>query len=243
MRFCVELLLEKNKINKDKNRIISYILKLLMEKESNETYRDLFTDNETSMKDLCFSMYMGRGVRFLRDEILIPSQKILMNFTTSDPAIGIGIYNSFIQNEGLEIPIENNLFTINRISLQKTRPITRKNVEFITKSPIVVREHYGDNKKTYYHDLDTKKGKEVFLRNLRYQVKDHFKEINEKDLGNIDIKIINNRIVNVKHYNIVIPSNIGEYRIYGEPYILRYLYLSGAGGRRTQGFGYIDIIE
>lgn len=243
MRFCIELLLDKDKINKDKNRIISYILKLLMEKESKKVYQDMFEKNKTKSKDLSFSMYMGQGVNFLRDKIEIPSRKVLVNFTTSDPVIGVGIYNSFIENEGLEIPIEDNLFTINRISLKKTRPIIRKNIRFTTKSPIVVREHDGDNTKTYYHDLSTRKGKDVFLRNLKYQIKDHFQDIGERDLRDLDIQVIKNKIVNVKHYNIVIPSNIGEYEICGKPYILKYLYLSGVGSRRTQGFGYIDIIE
>src|SRR5699024_3608428 len=108
MRLSVELLLGTDKINKDKNRLVMHIVKLLMEKESKYIFRELYERNPHNPKDLNFSMYLGKGVKFLRDEIVVPAQKILVNFSTSDPVIYISLYNSFIKYKGLEIPIENN---------------------------------------------------------------------------------------------------------------------------------------
>lgn len=243
MRLSVELLLQKNRIDKDKNRIILHIIKLLMEKESKETYRALYEDNKSSPKNINFSIYMGRGVKFLRDEIEIPSQKIIVNFSTYDPAIGIAIYNSFIKNLGLEIPIKNNLVTINEINLRTKRTITKDVERFKIQSPIVIREHKNDNKTTYYHDISDEKGQKIFLENLRYQIKDEFPDIKEKHLDEIDLNVIWSKLINVKHYGIVIPSNIGEIEIRARGYILEYLYLSGIGGRRSQGFGYVDLLD
>lgn len=243
MRISQELLLSKNRIDKDKNKIIMHIIKLLMEKESTGTFKELYEKNISNPKDLTFSMYLGKGVKFLRDEIEIPSQKIIVNFSTSDPVVGISLYNSFVKHKGLEIPIKNNTILINRINLVKSRPITKEKVRFITKSPLVVRSHNGNNKETYYHSLSKKNGQKVFLENLKHQIKDKYSDISKNDLEDIKLNILWNKDVKVKHYGIVISSNICEFEIEARTYILEEIYLNGAGGRKSQGFGYIDLVE
>ncbi len=243
MRLSVELLLENNKINKDKNRIVMHIVKLLMEKESKGIFRELYKDNISNPKDLSFSMYLGQGAKFLKDEIEIPSHKIIVNFTTSDSVIGISLYNSFVKYKGLEIPITDNLVLINRINIINPRPITDEKARFITKSPIVIRSHDGDNNKTFYNSLDNDEGKRIFLENIRYQLKDKFPNIKENDLNDININIIWNKDVKVKHYDIVILSNLCEFEIEAKTYILEELYLNGLGSRKSQGFGYLDLVE
>lgn len=243
MRISQELLLSGNKIDKDKNKIIMHITKLLMEKESKDTFKGLYEENINSPKDLTFSMYLGRDVKFLRDEIEIPSQKIIVNFSTSDPIIGITLFNSFIKHKGLEIPIKNNIILINRVDIIKPRPITMEKVRFITKSPIVVRSHNGNNEETYYNSLLEEGGQKVFLKNLKYQIKDKFPDINKTDLDDIKLNILWNKEVKVKHYGIIIPSNICEFEIEARMYILEEIYLNGIGGRKSQGFGYVDLVE
>lgn len=243
MRLSVEFSLSNDRIDKDKNRTVLHIVKLLMEKRSNDIYKELYVDNISSPKDLNFSMYMGRGVKFLKDEIEIPSKKIIVNFSTYNTIVGISLYNAFIEFEGLEIPIKNNIFTVNRVNLQKPKTITSDNIIFKTKSPIVVREHNHDNDNTYYHDISDEKGNEIFLQNLKYQIGYEFPDVNSKDLDDIKIDIHSNKLVKVKHYGIVIPSNICELEISTKSYILEYLYLNGIGSRRSQGFGYIDVMN
>lgn len=243
MRMNVELLLNNEKIDKDKNRIVMHIVKLLIEKENRELFLELYEKNKSKPKDLNFSMYLGQDAKFLRDEIEIPSQKIIVNFSTTDPVLGITIYNAFTKYKGLEIPIKDNTALINKVNIVKTRPITSEEARFITKSPIVVRFHDGDNEKTYYYSLLEENGKEVFLGNLKYQIKDKFPDMKEKDLDEIKINILWNKDVKIKHYGIVIPSNICEFEIKTKTYILEELYLNGIGARKSQGFGYVDLVE
>lgn len=243
MRLSVELLLNNNRIDKDKNRIVMHIVKLLMEKESEGIFKELYKENISDQKDLNFSMYLGQGVKFLREEIEIPSQKIIVNFSTSDPVVGISLYNSFVKYKGLEIPIKDNIVLINRVNIIKPRPITSEKARFITKAPIVIRSHSGDNKKTYYNSLSEENGEKIFLENIKHQLKDKFSDIKEKDLESIKINIIWNKDVSVKHYNIVILSNLCEFEIDAKTYILEELYMNGVGGRKSQGFGYLDLVE
>lgn len=243
MRMSVELLLDNNKIDKDKNRIVMHIIKLLIKKENNQIFSELYKESKGNPKDLNFSMYLGKDAKFLRNEIKIPAQKIVVNFSTKDPVLGVTMYNAFIKYKGLEIPIKDNTTLINKVNINKPRPITSEKARFITKAPIVVRFHDGDNEKTHYYSLTEEKGKELFLQNLKYQIKDKFPDMQEKDLNEIKINILWNKDVKVKHYGIVILSNLCEFEIEAKTYILEELYLNGLGARKSQGFGYVDLVE
>lgn len=243
MRMSVELLLNSDKIDKDKNRIVMHIIKLLIKKENKEIFIELYKEDKSNSKDLNFSMYLGSDAKFLRNEIKIPSQKIIINFSTTDPVLGITLYNAFTKYKGLEIPIKNNAVLINKVNITKTRPITSEKTIFITKSPIVVRFHDGDNEKTYYYSLLEDKGREVFLQNLKYQIEDKFSNVKKKDLDEIKINILWSKDVKVKHYGIVILSNLCEFELKAKTYILEELYLNGVGSRKSQGFGYVDLVE
>lgn len=242
MRMSVELLLNKSRIDKDKNKIIMHILKLLIGKEDREIFQKLYKEKVGNQKNLTFSMYLGQDAKFLREEIDIPSQKILVNFSTSDTVLGITIYNAFTKYRGLEIPVKNNVITINRVNIIEKGIITGEKARFITKSPIVVRAHDGDNERTYYHSLSEGSGEKILLKNLQYQIKDQFPGIKERDLEEVEINIIWNKDVKVKHYGIVILSNLCELEIRAKTYILEEIYLNGIGGRKSQGFGYLDLV-
>ena len=243
MRLSVELLLGNDKINKDKNRIVMHVLKLLIEKESKGIFNELYEGNISKPKDLNFAMYLGRDANFLRDKIVIPSKKIIVNFSTPDPVVGISIYNAFTKYRGLEIPIENNIILINKINIVRTRPITSEKVRFVTKSPIVIRSHDGDNKTTQYYGISDEYGQQLFLTNLKYQLQNKFSDVKQRDLDDIKVKIIWNKDVKVKHYGIVILANLCEFEIAARTYILEEIYLNGVGSRKSQGFGYIDLVE
>lgn len=240
MRFCVELLINNPIIPKEKNKMIMHIIKLLFENTNKSMYEKLYEKENNREKDFTFSTYLGKNVKFNKDTISIPDKKIILNFSTYNPKEGILFYNSFVQNIGLEIPIKKNLITINNIS-QGHMGYIEENTIFKTSSPIVVREHKNDNKKTWYHNLNTKEGYDIFINNLKWQLKSNLSSIKSEDIDEIDIDILSNKIVNIKHYGITIPSNLAIIKIRAKYYIIDYLYNSGIGSRRSQGFGYLDI--
>jgi len=240
MRFCVELLLNKPSISKEKNKMIMHIMKLLFENTNEDMYKELYEGEENKEKNFSFSSYLGRGVKFNKDDIYIPDQKIILNFSTYDTREGILFYNSFVKNLGLEIPVEKNLVTINSIK-EAPKGQIGENTIFTTGSPIVVRNHKGDNKKTWYYSLEDKEGYRVFMENLGFQLRSNLKGVKEEDIEEIRIRVLENKLVKVKHYGIVIPSNLGRLEISAKAYIVDYLYKAGIGSRRSQGFGYLNI--
>ncbi len=240
MRFCVELILENPYITKEKNKMIMHILKLLFEKTNSDYYMELYDEVENKEKNFTFSTYLGKGVKFNRDSIFIPDQKILLNFSTYDLSEGILFYNSFVTNLGLEIPVYRNTVTIN--SIKKGRMgLIEEDIILSTASPIIVREHSGDNEKTWYHDIGDDRGFEIFKENLNWQLVSNLKGVNKKDIKELRVKVLKNKIVNIKHYGIVIPANLAVLNISAKAYIIDYLYKAGIGSRRSQGFGYLNI--
>ena len=167
---------------------------------------------------------------------------MILNFSTHDVKDAIMFYNAFLQNKGLEYPIKNNTIKLNRISLNKEKTITSDEAIYKTLSPISVREHYGDNKKTWYHSLNDKKGQEIFMDNLKYQLKNEFGEERILDIEEIELEVLSNKEVKVKHYGIEVLGNISHLKIMAKPYILDYIYKAGIGSQRNAGFGMVDLV-
>lgn len=241
MRFNVELLLDHEIIPKDKNRVILSLIKHSFSSYDKDYYIELYKATPNKIKSFTFALYM-ENCRFLRDEIIIPEKKIILNFSTHDVRDGIMFYNAFLKNKGLEYPIKNNSIKVNRINLNKEKTIKENGAIYKTLSPISVREHFGDNKKTWYHSLNNTKGREVFIKNLKYQLIDEFGEDRILDIEEIEFEVLSNKEVKVKNYGIEVLGNIGYLKIKGKPYILDYLYKAGIGSQRSTGFGMVDLV-
>jgi CRISPR-associated endoribonuclease Cas6 len=240
MRFKVELILEDKAIPKDKNRIFLSLIKHNYMSYDKDYYEDLYEVNTNKRKKFTFSLYMANCV-FTRDEIIIPEKKIIMNFSTNDMRDGIIFYNSFLQNKNKVYPIKNNNLRINKIYLNNEKAIMDNQIEFVTMSPISIREHKGDNKKTWYHSLNNEKGKEILLNNLNHQLLNEFGESRILDFKEIEIDILTNKEVKVKNYDIEVLANICKLKVKAKPYILDYLYKAGIGSQRSSGFGMVDL--
>ncbi|MBU5439013.1 CRISPR-associated endoribonuclease Cas6 [Tissierella sp. MSJ-40] len=241
MRFNVELLLDKEAIPKDKNRIILSFFKHIYESYDKKYYDSLYLNEENKRKTFTFSLYMA-NCKFTREEIIIPDKKIILNFSTADMKDGIFFYNALLSNKGKKYEIKGNSLTVNRININKEKVITNDYAVYSSMSPIVVREHNGDNNKTWYYSLSEERGEEVFLKNLKYQLLDNFGEERRLDIEEIKFQVLKNKEVKVKNYGIEVLSNICMLKIQAKPYILDYLYKSGIGSKRSSGFGMVDLV-
>lgn len=242
MRLGVELTLDKETIPKDKNRIFISFLKNNLESYDCDYYNKLYNDEENRAKDFTFSLYMG-NCKFLREEILIPDKKIYFNFSTYSNKGGIMLYNSIVENKDKKFKIKNNEMKIKRINILKEKAIYCDEAIFKTLSPLVAREHDGDNKKTWYHSLNTDKGQVIFKENLIYQLIEFFGKDRINEFKDIKIQVSNNiKEVKVKNYGIEVLGNVGNIKIHAKPYILDYIYKSGIGSKRSGGFGMVDLV-
>ncbi len=241
MRYSVELVLENDSISKDKNRIILSLLKHNFSSYDKGYYQELYEESSNKVKPFTFSLYMG-DCKFLKEEITIPNKKIILNYSTNDFRNGIMFYNSMLQNKGKAYSIKNNTLKVNRINLLNEKTIMDDEAVFITMSPISVRDHNGDNKKTWYHTLNEEEGKKIFMKNLIFQLLDEFGDDRMLDFEEIEFKVLGNKEVKVKNYDIEVLGNICKLKIKAKPYILDYLYKAGIGSMRSSGFGMVNIV-
>lgn len=240
MRFSIETEVKEDKIPKDKNRAVMSLFKSIFESYDKNLYLELYDKDKTFRKDYSFSLYMPNS-KFLREEILVPDKKILINISTSDSRLGVLFYNAFLNSKGKPYKIKENEITVKNIRMVKEKDIFSESVILKTMSPIVVREHSGDNRLTWYHSLNEEKGRSIFVQNLKYQLLDRFGYEREVDIDNISVEILSNREVKVKHYGIEVLSNICILRIEAQPYILDYIYKAGLSSMKSAGFGLLDI--
>lgn len=234
MRIGIELKLDHELIDKDKNRIMLHLIKSVMWKTDKELYKQYYETN--SRKDFTFTTYLGRDVKFLRDYIHIPRRKINLNISAYDDGEMTRIYHCFNNAKNKVFIIHDNIVRVGDIKVMEEAEITGS-MTFRTLSPISVREHDGDNKNTWYHDIETEEGKLVFLRNLKYQIK---QEMNEE--LDIQINIKNNKIIKVKHYGIIIPANKCDIEMNGDKKQIEHLYKAGIGSNKSSGFGMLTAI-
>lgn len=241
MRYNVELILSNENITKDKNRIILSFLKHIYESYDKNYYKSLYKNEENKRKSFTFSVYMP-NCKFTREEIIIPDKKIILNFSTADMRDGIFFYNAALANKGKTYDIKGNSITMIKINMNKEKIITNGYAVYSSMSPVVVREHKGDNEKTWYYSLDEEKGKDIFMKNLKHQLRDNFGEDRRSDIEEVEFQVLKNKEVKVKHYGIEILSNICILRVQAKPYILDYIYKSGTGSRKSSGFGMLDLV-
>lgn len=232
MRIGVELNLEHELIDKDKNRMILHLLKSLFEKYDKKLYRKYY--DIPKRKKFTFSLYLGKDIKFLREYIHIPRRKINLNLSAYDDEEMTRIYNCFENAKGKVFLISDNSIKIGNIKVLEEREIIN-NMIFKTMSPISVREHDGNNKNTWYYNIESEKGYEVFLNNLKYQIKEELDE----DID-INIKVLNNKLIKIKHYDIVIPANKCKLGMSGSLKQIEYLYKSGIGSNKSSGFGMLS---
>lgn len=241
MRFNVEIELEKDTLPKDKNRLFLSFFKYIFKSYDENYFNNIYVDNFNRAKDFTWSLYMP-DCKFLREDIIIPNKILILNYSTSSIEDGIIFYNSILNNINKPYNIKNNSIIVKKINMVTERIIKSNIINFKTMSPIVVREHGGDNTKTWYYDLNDEKGRELFINNLKYQLLNKFGESRKLDIEEIEFKLINNKTVKVKNYDIEVLGNICKFTLIGKSYLLDYLYKSGIGSKKSSGFGMVDIL-
>lgn len=239
MRFNVNIELNKHEIPKDYSRMLLSLMKYWLFKNNPDFFRKMYEMKPGIRKNFTYSVYLG-DCKFLREKIELKERKIQMTISSFDLAIGIEIYNALLSGINHSYSYHDSTVIIRSVRLQQEKRITQDEVVFKTKSSIVVREHNKETNKDWFYGLSEEKGKRLFLDNLKMQLLEVFPE-DRRNIDDIQIEILRNREVKVKHYDIEVLSNICEFRIKAKAYINEYLYKAGVGSMKSTGFGMLNI--
>lgn len=242
MRFEVIFELPDKRLPTDYRRMFVSFLKKAFEESNSRYFERQYLAEKTKMKNFVFSIYLPEFEK-IQEEIIVGEQWLKMFFSSSDESDGLNFYNAVLRMKNKEYFYKQYRIIPTRIRLLQEKIIRDEKAVFKSLSPIVVREHSGDNKKTWFHSLGTEEGRTIFSENLKNQLKRAFSDEHNADFEQLRCEVIQSREIKMKHYRVVIAANSAIFSVEAKPYVLEYLYKSGVGANRSRGFGMLDIIE
>lgn len=252
MRIKLHFELENNIIPKDYRILILSFIKNNLEKNFNESYKEIYGEKPT-VKFFTFSVYLPKP-KIEKEKIELDRNYFNVLFSIYDNKQFIEFYNSFnsmiIKNENKEnsYPLKNNKMELKNITMVNEKNIMSNRVRIKFLSPLVLRNHKEKiiNKKRKGEDIYLDFNDSDFNEQINYSVSRLIKDLKLNGVNsNIKLKPYNNlaRKTVVSFKNILINSSIGEYILEGDSELLNILYKTGIGSRRSEGFGMFEVIE
>lgn len=241
----IKFIYKINKVPIDYRRFFLSLIKETLKDEN------LYTAEKRDTKPFCFSVYF-EGSK-IKNEIIEIEGNTNLFISSPDMLLLITIYNGLVRNKAKEFPFPNgeklkriNTFLIN----EKT--INNNEAQFKTMSPVII---VNNNKKPVLHPK-TKVNIEnigdiiiddnIFLKELRYSVKNIIKSSEDVEFIPVDIKkeVIKHSIgEHLKEANkkILLIGFSGKFILRGNRDDLQKIYQLGLGFRRNQGFGMLEV--
>lgn len=256
MRIKLHFELENNTIPKDYRILILSFIKNNLEKNFNESYKEIYGEKPT-VKFFTFSVYLPKP-KIEKEKIELDRNYFNVLFSIYDNKQFIEFYNSFNsminkkidnkENEKYSYPLKNNKMELKNITMVNEKNIMSNRVRIKFLSPLVLRNHkeITINKKRKGADIYFDFNDSDFNEQINYSVSRLIKDLKLNGVNsNIKLKPYNNlaRKTVVSFKNILINSSIGEYILEGDSELLNILYKTGIGSRRSEGFGMFEVIE
>ena len=252
MRIKLHFELENNIIPKDYRILILSFIKNNLEKNFNESYKEIYGEKPT-VKFFTFSVYLPKP-KIEKEKIELDRNYFNVLFSIYDNKQFIEFYNSFnsmiIKNENKEnsYPLKNNKMRLKNITTINEKIISSNRAIIKFLSPLVLRRHeeIAINEKRKGKDIYFDFNDSDFNEQINYSVSRLIKDLKLNGVNsNIKLKPYNNlaRKTVVSFKNILINSSIGEYILEGDSELLNILYKTGIGSRRSEGFGMFEVIE
>ncbi len=216
--------------------LISYLKNALSETDKS-IFEKFYKESEGVLKEFATAFLFNTN-GYEKGVFQLKSNDVRLIITTSDIEIGIKLYNALLSQLHKDYPIFQNTFKATAIHIEKDPLIASERIEVKLLSPLLVRNPI-DHK--LYTAFDQGSFQEHFVQNIKEQLVRLGKWSENEEL-NIDIIPIQPKKVVVKHYGQYMDGQIGSFELRGNSSVLKYLYDSGIGSRRSAGFGVFNII-
>ncbi|BBE29974.1 CRISPR-associated endoribonuclease Cas6 [Tepiditoga spiralis] len=242
MRFRLFFELENKEMPLDYRRIfMSFIKKSFTEKDVS-ILKKYYNEKDSIQKHFSFGINFGK-CKFENQKIKMENNKFFMVLSSFDNEFAINFYNSILNMKTQKFPLPNsNSMTLFNISLEKEKWINKNEIYFKIMSPVIIRKHEKKDNKDFYYTLDNKESINILKENIKYTLlKSEYNNL-VKYVDNLKIDIVNFKKTIVLNYSAKIPVTLGVIKVKGNEMILDYLYKSGIGSKRSNGFGLVEIL-
>lgn len=236
----LELLLKANDgfVPVDYRPFVMSIFKGALSKLYKNVFNEVYGKDNVQAKAFTFSTYFQKSI--MQDKkIILPTKRFKVIISSYDYSLIMYLYNSMLLrlNKTFAIPMKTSV-TITGVNIKDVLDIETNEIKIQFLSPMLVRDR----------DLDKE-------RYIDYQ-EDNFNEklniVIKNFIDTLDVKFENERIelipvqpkrTVVKCMGLLFNCSFGVYILRGDPKLLTYLYKSGIGSRRGEGFGMFRVIK
>lgn len=243
MRLFLSFALDQPELPCDNKAIfISFLKKSLGQCNQGEFYDKYFSGIQ--MKDYTFSVILPNPI-FKGDKITLGNNYMKLIFSSDDKnKTGLIFFQAFILMKQKRFPLpDGNAMTLKKIDLIGEKLITSSKVIFRTTvgGGLVVRDHDRERNRDRYLTVEDDGFYSKLYENLAIQAKTA--GFSDEVAENIKFTPIQCKKVVVKQYHTYVDATIGIFSLEADPELLQYFYQAGAGGRRSMGYGLLDIID
>lgn len=225
-----------------RRKLISY-LKFSTQKSDPNFYEELYGNGSNTNKDFTMAVYFVPETQFSKDSICVGSKRMVLNVSTPDTYLGIQLYNALCGQKFIWYKLsEDNAVRLVDIHSEKEKVITQTKAVFNTLSPLVIRDHSKDTGKDWFYTFEDEMAVGILKRNLMRELEGKFERDIRADVEQLKIKFVRMKKVIVQNYELKIPCSLGSFMVEGEQYLLQYLYQRGLGSKRSQCFGYLELL-
>ncbi len=240
MRYKLIFQLEDNVLTVNyRECLMSFLKKALKQYSGGSFYKDFYA--ECKQKSFSFAVKLPK-CSFAGDKILLDGSIIEMYLSSYDLSDIVVLYNALNdqRHKSFTLPMNNKL-TLHNIFMEHEKDVRTSEIICQTAMPLAVRDHDRDtNKDTYYLPDDERflpKFKEIISRQLEVA------KLDSSLLDGFEFEMPEYKKSVVKFKDTYVTGALGFFCMKGCPELLRYLYQAGIGSRRSEGFGYFNIIR
>lgn len=237
MRMQMVFQLERPELDIEYRRAFLSLLKKSFQQASETVYQKLY-ETGTTMKPFTFGVYLERP-EFRDNKVFLGSREITLNFSTSETTLGIYFYNFLVKNRFVPYPLaEGNSLSRPRFRMVKEQRITSSEMVFKTLTPFLVRDHDRAEGKDMYLSKEDQK----FVSQLEWSLGNMVEVLmGRKESVKVEpVKLGGN--IPIMHYGQRVDGYTGIIKMTGSPEVLAFIYQCGCGSRRSEGFGYLEVV-
>lgn len=218
--------------------LMSFLKSSLADYENGQYFKKFY--DECTAKSFSFAVRLPKCT-FQNDYIELSEKVFDLFLTINNLTDAVIIYNAFNQQRYKHFPLPlGNTCTLVKIIMENEKDIVNSEIICQLAMPLLVRVHNSDNRDQYliYSDEDfSLKLKDIVIAQLESFNMD-------KSLANeFACEAVNCKKTVVKYKGGFLTGTLGIIKLLGSPLLLKFLYESGIGSKRSAGFGYLNIIR
>lgn len=242
MRVMLEFEVKENSLQADYRRLIVAWLKNLLTKVNKGKYYDKYYDN-TKQKPYTFSVIFHNPI-FKEDRIYFEGKTIKVLFSMLDQKMEGYIMNmAFLQMRNVTFNLPNgNFMKLINVNKIKESIVTKDRAMFRTApgGVVLVKEHNRETNKDKFYTVEDENYEEKLTEYLKNQCE--MAGFNLEEVEEITVNSVEGKKVVVRNYDVLIDGVVGYFDISAPTYILQYFSTLGLGGKRSLGFGTVNLV-